>query len=374
MRAMKSLGFAAVAVLLPIAALAGNWELNDVSILLPIPAGELDAGILRPETTGKGGPLFPEKYRALLPRLSPDLDPAAVAQDLKVVAVRIDPCFAFGCRKQVRMAWQPVIPGGVPMVAWDAAVHTFYDLSPAQFEALLEELQAARQGVGAKLEGLPLSVHPVIAEEGLEGPYWTRLRKILLKHAGAGNLTRFTFMTTEAFETMWDFGGFDIVAGKARRMVIPRVGMRLQSFVDKSGSGPGFWGGAKPASPAGDSLDILVTKSSALSAADAPKLKAAAAAIHRIENPRIHSPESMDCVSCHVAQPARAWAVAAFPQLGLGAGPGLFTSAEFDLSNTSPLQGQSNVLRAFGYLGTQPAISRRVIHESAAVAEALNSR
>jgi hypothetical protein len=91
----------------------------------------------------------------------------------------------------------------------------------------------------------------------------------------------------------------------------------------------------------------------------------------RIENPERHSPDSVDCVSCHTAQPARLWlerntALADRPT-------DLRYSSDFDLT-VDPIDDTTSVLRAFGWLDTRPAISARVAHESAAVASYLNAQ
>jgi hypothetical protein len=152
-------------------------------------------------------------------------------------------------------------------------------------------------------------------------------------------------------------------------MVIPRVGTRLQSFINKAGEQNSFEGGLKPSPTGSDTFGSLLARAPQIT--DTEDLQSAARAIHRIENPTIHNPETIDCASCHTAAPARHWAVTHFPTLGLDQNEFTFTSL-LNLTNLSPHQDSTINLRAFGYFGKQMTTSQRTIHESAAIADRLN--
>ena len=99
-------------------------------------------------------------------------------------------------------------------------------------------------------------------------------------------------------------------------------------------------------------------------AADISRKRAFLAALAAVDNPLSHTAETVPCVACHVStvvMNARALATGIDP-LTL---PGRYTS-KFDLSVAG---GQSattlNTVRAFGYLGTQPLISQRVVNDTA---------
>lgn len=111
-------------------------------------------------------------------------------------------------------------------------------------------------------------------------------------------------------------------------------------------------------------------------ALDTPEVAAAVDSIERILNPRTHSPESVDCVSCHAARFVKARAI----ESGRS-----FTSTESyeapEWANTTRAQdphieAKTANLIQFGYFvrlgsegvpnggGPLPSVSERVIHES----------
>lgn len=93
------------------------------------------------------------------------------------------------------------------------------------------------------------------------------------------------------------------------------------------------------------------------------------------ENPRLTTPETTACGSCHVANLVRARI--AGPEFGLQAAtsanvfvPATQFVSPSDLRTTVASAGFN--LHAFSYLGSEPGISARTAHESAAVVEYLN--
>lgn len=89
----------------------------------------------------------------------------------------------------------------------------------------------------------------------------------------------------------------------------------------------------------------------------------------RIENPRYYSSESVDCVSCHAAQPARRWLER---NSDFASRPSKYRyQSDFDLSDAAAFD-DTRTLRAFGWQGDRPSINARVVHETAAVADYLN--
>jgi hypothetical protein len=156
--------------------------MNDVSILFPLPSSGADIdNLLAPSATGSRGTLLPSAlYASMGPitgsteDLYPDVPEVgadyAAYDSLRVVAMRIDPCFASldpnldggGCTAQIRLVFQQVIASevatpfadaGTPIV-FDSALHAFYDLSRTEFRALaqaLVELRAANED-GAVLQ------------------------------------------------------------------------------------------------------------------------------------------------------------------------------------------------------------------------------
>jgi hypothetical protein len=363
---------------------AAAWGLNDVSFLLPIRESDAPALLFRADDEGEFGPLLPMSYFNHIGRLSSFEEPNTTYAKLRVVGIRIDPCFRGTidqkCRAQIRFVWQPidVLSSGTVNTA-DAALHTFYDLSPREFEEFTSDLKSLRGQSGANLANVPLAVHPVIDEEGLRGPFYVRFRKLIRRYTGASALTRMTFMKLSGGGSVWDFGGFEVEGENLVPITIPRVGKPRQRFVNGAGMGEKEFFSTQllPEPAAAPNVNWIIRDSKLVRAQDRSELVIDNVIFAReLENPRMAMTDEMDCVTCHVAQSARIWAIGAFPALGLDQKyrENVYENDRYPLDNTSPVPDVTANLRAFGYFGSAPAISRRVIHESAEVADEMNRR
>ncbi len=369
------------------------WGLNDVSILLPFPTMESQNVLLRADSQGSFGALIPASSYKTVPPLSFFSREEDYAT-LRAIGFRIDPCFpglveATNCRPQVRIVWQPFtsVPKGSPLNSIDAGIHTFYELNSEEFASLLRELQVLKEKYPHLADQLSphaaLSVHPIAKLEGLEGPFVRNLHSIFLKYIGAKKLSRLTFMLVRGPSILWSFGGFDVPKlgsdePEIESMMIPRIDpttvAKLQTFFNRSNGGDDFSRSEITPRPEGNDLFTLLMLDSTL--IDPVKQRAEIVesidSIFRIENPRFHTPESVDCVSCHVAGGARNFAFERFPELAAEASPAKFSfRSEWNLTNESPVKNNTRNLRAFGYFGRDAAISQRVINESAEVARVL---
>lgn len=364
-----------------------HWGLNDVSILFPIAEREALRELPQLETEGAFGVLLPKTYRAKLPQLLP-VEQTETFRNLRLVAARIDPCFPSDasssplCLKQIRFVWQPIVQQNGVHVAQDTALHTFYALSDDEFSRLLTELKMIRieAGIPNARMSEKLDVHPLLKAKGLTGRYFQELKRVLLHFTGQRNLSRVTFMTNHMNNNVWDFGGLDIENGEAKAITIPRIEKTLQRIVNGAvhfGQPTFFTGGIVPApTQTDDNVTLLASNSRAIRPIEDEEVieKAAQAAV-RIQNPDRHNPNTMDCVSCHVAQTAFRFADRQFPWLLLARRHSgeAFLSQNFSLANTTSDPNRTDNLRAFGYFEQMPAISQRVINESARVAERLNA-
>ncbi|MBX3034702.1 MAG: hypothetical protein KF865_12335, partial [Bdellovibrionaceae bacterium] len=217
------------------------WNLNDVSILLPLPRGSAEDALLwSPVTEGGQGPLLPPSLYKILPRISSDLDAQTLyTKALKVVSIRLDPCFAEGpaaraCQRQVRVVMQPLVLESGQWTTLDAALHVFYALSDREWMELVTKLRPAD---GRSLTmGLPLQVHPAIAREGLQGPAWKNLSGALLPFLGARKIVRATAMSVNPLGTFWFFSGINASNGQWSRLKIPRVPEETQGFFTDPGA------------------------------------------------------------------------------------------------------------------------------------------
>lgn len=374
-----------------------QWGLNDVTFLLPIDDASALRELPKLDTEGRSGLLLPPAVSAKFPLLLPAEQSATLAS-MRLVGVRIDPCFPAGasetpaCIPQIRFVWQPVVAFEVSRTTphppsshttQDAALHTFYTLNDGEFARLLAELKLAR-ALGGLPQGNtsePLQVNPSIQRQGLQGAYFQALKQTLLSFTGAGNLTRATFMTNHVADNVWDFGGVDVAAdGTLTSIQIPRANGTLQRFVNPSGMYPQpifFAGQIMPRlSVENDDITMLASNSRQIRPIeDEQKIIVQARAAARIQNPRVHNPNTMDCVSCHVAQTAFRFADRQFPWLMLSQrlAADTYRSSTFSNTNNSPQPDRTDNARAFGYFRHWPAISQRVINETIEVCEVLNA-
>jgi hypothetical protein len=135
---------------------------------------------------------------------------------------------------------------------------------------------------------------------------------------------------------------------------------------------------AMPKSGSDDDFMVLFDTQAA-QALSAAEQQAKLASLLRVENPGHHSPNTVDCVTCHVATPVTKLVVE--PTLGLSTenlterflpDPELIPASELEPSfdDREPL---TNV-HAFSYTGTGVGISQRTVNESAAVVEYLSKQ
>lgn len=351
-----------------------DLQLNDVSILFPLPAaGDIDE-LLTPTSNGERGPLLPAERYSRVPKLHVFQSPEQTYGLLRVVALRIDPCFVTGpeCRRQIRLSMQPVVYDEFQEVvrADDAAIHLFYDLSESDFSALVEELRGATAAASVSTAG-PLRVHPILAAEGPRGPFAQRLKAAVLRYAGGANLTRLTFMQLQNFNVNeWVFGGFNVDGDSLVPIDVIDAGSQRQRFINVFlQSEEDFVASVDPRPLGADDVSLLFNSTNARAASE-EAIAAAERAALRIENPDVHTTETVSCVACHTATQTRLWTERSLGRNTEGH-PDRFTAAA-DLTLTSETTRIPGSLRAFGYLHQRVAISQRTVNESAAVAAALN--
>ena len=375
---LNRLWLAALALLISSTSMAaGGWDLNDVSILLPLPTTSESGALARASDAGDKGELLPWAVVEGFDTLFHRRDQRVTYSELRALGIRIDPCFKEKgvCHRQIRLVWQPVLTNGNEITTLDTAVHSFYELTAEEFAQALVDLEALERESGVRTASLPLGVHPAAKAQGVSGRYVAGVRSFLLKFAGQKNLTRATAMFTRGpGNILWGFSGVDIVEGKPQVMIVPRTGNRtLQTFVNRSMPGTDY---DRPVitpdlAPGEDVLEWLLGDTPVLRDAREADIVEDMISAAKIQNPNFHSPETMDCVSCHTSGPSLALGLRMFPTLKDKA-EGFTFQSSFDLSNHTVHKDHTRNLRAFGYFGNEPAFSQRLINESAAIAEALN--
>lgn len=353
-------------------------DMNDVSVLFPLPSpGDWDT-LPQAATAAAQGELLPREFVERLPTLLQGVKNSRLYADIYAMGFRIDPCFTEGppparCQTQIRMVWQPLLKLGDTTSTVDVTLHTFYQLTEDEFASLVQQLRVLKGSVTSPSEMVPLSVSPILQREGPRGEYRKKLLEILYTFTGRARLSRITFMPLFGRETVWFFGGVDIKDGELTSIRIPRLKdgeNTLQQFANVILPEPtSFKGGIFPAPEDEENLNILLTDSSKLNAENEEDIIRAVRAAFRFENPQLHNPGTVDCVSCHAAQPAKAWALRQYPALNLEQtlAQNIYRNADNNLQNLSPLLDRTNIVRIFGYFTDKPFVAQRVINESSEV-------
>ena len=227
---------------------------------------------------------------------------------------------------------------------------------------------AVKQRVLARDHGrasFALGVHPDLARDGLGSSLGGALTDMLTSLVGEANLSQVTFMFVQGRSSGWSFGGYKLVAGTLTPFDVHGTAAPRQEL-------HGIFGAALeilPASPLAATMLALAESSPGMLLGSPEEVAEALALSYALENPNTtHNPDTVDCVTCHVAGRLRRRALS----LGNADVAGdRFTIEGYNLTNTTDgnLVGDPTMVRTFGYLGNLPVLGDRVIHESAAVAQ-----
>jgi hypothetical protein len=369
-------------------------QVNDVSILLPLPKTDADLGLLPAASLAgqQGGALLPketyEKAFGAPGQLQAGGTPAAPPHaNLRLVAVRLDPCSGktgpvrddATCINEMRLVFQIVKKEAGAFVADDSAVHAFYKLTRDQYADAVGKMIAARRAAGDARLG-SLGPHPLIVSQGLRGNAAEVLRGIVKDLAGPRTLTRFTQFTTSGLGTAWNFSGVDVKGADTPRIPIPNVPADAKVVAFFAGFNAGQLSGEPPFSPASnapakDNMQLLGNGNFAGRATPEARQAAFDAAV-RIENPALHSPDTTDCASCHAAAISRSMIGEKRFNLKVSAADAAFkVDTRFvPVAETkeTTLDPNSINVHMFSYKGKVAGIHRRTVNESAAIVSFTN--
>lgn len=369
-------------------------QMNDVSILYPLATSADDiSNYLSPTSNGAGsGDLLPAKIFDAIATQVQGINGAPQIDDLHVVAARLDPCFAqigpvtdpSTCSHMIRLVYQSVTPalnGGTGVTVADSGFHVFYSLTADQFASLVKDVVNLRVANSDGKDLGELAVHPIMKSQGLSGAYAQGLNAIILKYAGAGNIIKITgFLGVFSQHTSWNFAASDVVSGKT---TVDQIATLPNDAVEQTvslGTAPtdliqlGFL-----QTTTSDNVLPLI---SAVVQDDTDAVRQAAFdSALRIENPNFHSPNTIDCASCHTAEIARQLVGQDFFKLSTTGDANAFVPNSKYVTKGDvtakylALQpnGLAVNLHAFSYDGTAPMIIQRVINESASIVAALNA-
>lgn len=377
-------------------------QMQDVTILLPLPKSlaERDSSMLKPSDPGLGGPLFDMDLNTAVggtdgnggPWRCFGCDPIHY-EDLRLIGLRIDPCFAHmdafdtgeACENQLRLVFQPVVlkAGSVDSVeAADSGIHLFFSITRAELLDIVSGIIDLRIASGRTDHIGSLAIHPIAESEGLSGAFVRGLYALVTAHAGPGNLIRFARFRTVQSKN-WDFSTFDIPGSVPTIKMIPTLHLSesvlgIGDGFSATTLGPHLLGGFNPGSLSDDSLEVLAGYGRAQAATPEARQASYDAAL-RIEDPRKHTPNTINCTSCHAS---------ALLRVGVGREWGLFETGNpnaFQISSPfipaadmvattfpDPVTTRPSV-HLFSYLFTVPSIAPRVINETALIVDYLNS-
>jgi len=353
---------------------ARSFTANDVSVLFPLGRGELWPASM----PAKGG-------GALLPRAAFDLIPLAVIRELqgpeatygglRVVSLRVDPCFAGApCYPQIRLVFQALTGNGAS--TFDGSLHALYNLTGDEFASMLQRLRAIAM-LAPENQGLTrLEVSPALLAQGTTGAYGAALRDLVTQYIGEPNLSRLTFMTrSRGGGDEWEFGGFNLrdfqpsggfpIAGLDGNVLRQTVREGGRGGGGGQGPGPGLAYTVTPGILHGE-LTVALS-SGAAQAASATERQRAMDALARVENPLAESAESIDCGACHLANRLRGHLETTY---GLTSALSYSSAAEMTRLIGGAERDNEN-LRAFGYFEAQPVIAQRTANETLKVLDAL---
>jgi len=371
---------------------ATGAQMNDLTIVVPLAKtqAQLD-GFLAATSKGIGGPLLPAKpYTTLFPDPTNNgaigSDVSMVYSKLRVVAIRFDPCFAqigpitpqTTCDNQIRVIFQSIDLKNGTANAIDGAVHAFYRLDHADLVAAIREVIALRKAQGLTKSMGPLAPHPLLVSQGADGAFGQGLAAIILKYCGQKNLIRFTRFQSSNLQTVWGFSGFDLDANlKATPMEIPGLPSHATSGSFFAGFGAPISGGFTPETTLADNVALLVNVTNAKKATKA-KQQAAFDAALRIENPGVHSPNTIDCAQCHVSQPARTLIGDDILGLSTTGNTNMFKAdpkwvSARSMKQTTSVRSQSGLnVHMLSYKNDKLMIGQRVINETAGLVAYVN--
>ena len=358
-----------------------NWQMWDVSILLPLPKTDKEIDqLLTPQNQNELGALIAPRIIQKLPILvSRKLNEDVFGNQLKVIGIRLDPCFQEGvapktCAQQIRLIWQPIAINNGQILTVDAAVHTFYELTADQWSEFLVQYESLLRQTNRPVQ-TELSIHPVIEKETLNGKMWLQLKELVMKYCGEKNISRITVMTLEGGGDQWTFMGFNVTENSVQPLAIPKVFGAGQTIMAALNDSFDFVGSIMPINFSNLGLWFMDNSKNAKIKFPEKDFKVWTEDLLKIENPRIHNPGTTDCVSCHLATNILSWQERNFNSWDWKSikSNQAFTSSQ-NLSNTTIKNSPTQHLRAFGYQDKAARFSQRVVNETAVVLDWFNQK
>ena len=364
-------------------AAATSLELNDISILVPLPSkvsANKITGLLTLEAEGRHGrllsdALFDEVYRSNADMENSEKSTTDILGNWHAVTFRFDPCEDLAvngakCTSEAKIVAQPITaPGGTPF-AHDAAIHLVYHLDRQQSLDLVKRLAAWKHDAGINTSGR-LRVNPILQLE-VDAPAKAHaaFEKLVLDFCGVKNLALLATMSSGSSD-VWTFNGFQksgdtFVKLKQPAMRIETTASSIQSPRQTKGNpyDPTEFAPEVDISPLFNSIEFT----------SPDKIQQAWAASHAIENPRMHNLFSVPCAVCHTTSNARREAqIRTLTPIGIEVSDAnrFVSKLPVDLAMPDANQFDNWNVHNFGHFNGHPFVSPRVIHETARALEIL---
>lgn len=362
-----------------------QFDLNDVSILVKRPrSSESKEGYLRLTSTTSEGPLLTNAMYDDLVAMLPNPHPVKY-EDWAVSGIRIDDCArvlaALPCQAQIRLVLQP-LPQHLGF--GDQAVHIGFNIDESQKVAMFQEFLDLKKSALPLSTNGPLGENPVLKNEGMTGPYATRMNSLVLKYALLSKIDRVSIMTSvqkrEGGSTVGDWNFAASMPVKDQKIIpspIPCQSDKVNTFATSAATFllPGSNQRIQPSMNGCPEFDV--TKLIVKKVEQADERELADKAI-RINNPELTFFGSTTCVTCHLAS----------RRLDQKMGTGFSTKEDGnplrfvppgDVSKTIEASSERDNaklwgIRAFGWgeLGDVPGITVYTLNDTMRVAHALN--
>lgn len=360
-------------------------DMNDISILLPVPNPGEEAQLIKTtDITRTGQLLFPAEQ--LFVGFELDIGSrrqrAHQTEAFRVIGIRVD---HFLRQLYINLIWQKPVNGGIYTQASIHSVHTIDDVST--FLKRMEELNRKLRRT-VQRGSLPLQVNPTIQAEGFSGPYYQQLKKIIL--GSINPAFKVTFRSSRHSDGTSGFAGWELpingnVPSVNQFATIPEYQPIQEPFRNWETYIPYTYleiknklfsniitvGGIQPFLT--KNFQPLIEDGERAKTIPERELLEMIGRVYMVENPRIiPGVIQTECMSCHFAQAVRSMTLKLRPQLPYEKFSErlLFTSSRYNVQNLSPAQ-RSNFTMAFGYAENTALWSQRVINETADTLETI---
>ncbi|MGE0869344.1 MAG: hypothetical protein AB7P03_12315 [Kofleriaceae bacterium] len=347
------------------------WGVNDVSIIMPL-AKPGQSGLMPSVANADGEGVLMSKDLWLQIDDAVPLTEGTIGEvhwpRMRVTSMRFDPCFEqttpdTSCKRVVRLVVQAIedIDVSSEVYAIDASLHLFYQLTDDQFVAMLlgyKELLA-----GERI-GEALYQHPVLARAGLDSELFDRFKQLITSNLGPDNMIRLTEMATGRSGKNWFWLVYERAEdGTFKRGLIPTTPYDQDAF-EISPRTPMTLNDV-PNFPEKLLFDYYLDQMTE------DEMQQAATEIYRIENPAVVDATNTKCSMCHVSGRLLDYA---FQRRGmqLPDDPSFIAPVGQNMGLRDEAVSRLN-LHGLGYFRTSTAITRRVVKESAMVADFINS-